>query len=1075
MKMLTRSLGLFILSILVVNTCLAQKASFSTRGGITIGLGAGLSYQKSDLANSNGLGFDFILGSQLYKKENAFLSVDWKFRFLAGENKAFDHRINTDNTYSNIRYSFFNYDLELGLTLNRLRERTRIVLTGFAGAGITHGRTFTDLYDAGNNLYLYSGIDPNRDSKLVYKDLLNLSDGDFETHLLSKVALLPTVGLFMGYQLSRSLTVGFEFKTNFYLTEQNSLVSINLDNRAISGSGLDRNSYISLGFRWNFGGGSNDHTQSHQQDRIQPYPNPNTTRTNTQSIPVSSPSPTVHITDPPADTYHTASYNHTLRATVHHVSGPENISFYQDGFPNNRFTYNRTTNIFTANISLREGENNIRIKAANQTATAEDVVIISCENPREAVKPAPLVGFTSPSRNQNFSTSNRINVTASVKNISSKQHIQLTLNGNSIPFEFYPLSRMVKSGIVLNDGINNLIINGLNESGSAQDQLTVYFNRAEETPIPTVRFINPAFSVKVQNRRFPLSAETHNVHRQDDVRMKLNGTQIGNFSFSTNGEISVNLLLSEGVNNIEITVENEAGLASERTSITYYEPEVRTYPPEIEIISPQTLQYRTDETFEELHAAVLNVNTKEDITLTINGYNTRNFSFSPSTKVLTTRVSLQDGRTVLTINARNESGVASKDQVFIKETRTCPQPIIRLIAPAQEQINTKQQNYAFRAEVRHITSSNQLRLTVNGKTVPFSLNNNLVSSALPLAIGLNTLSLSARNDCGENMISSTIRYTPSEETKPCTPPTISFNLQEVNRTDATHELRGEIFGTMTKAGISITLDGKAHRGFQFIPPTGELSAKFKLPPGSHTIVVSASNACGTDSESTTVLPQPPCTPPTLSFNLQEVNRTDATHELRGAISGTMTKAGISITLDGKAHRGFQFLPPTGELSAKFKLPPGSHTIVVSASNACGTDSESETLTIEEEACGPRINPGKSAWQFCLVTPSGTFSRDNLTNSNFSYSGPATSLYFMPIGGGGDATVKGRSYPIKSGQYYLFTGKLNVTVSTKNPGSMGHWSVCISADSEPVSGNGNNRPTSPCEETTDTDSKGKGNR
>jgi hypothetical protein len=207
MKALKPALGLLLLTMFVFNNSIAQKTRFTTSGGLTIGIGGGTSYQKSDLANSKGYGFDFTIGSPLYHKENAFLSVDWKFRFLAGVNKAYDHRINIDDTFSNIRYNFFTYDLELGLTLNRLRERTGIVLTGFAGAGITHGRTFTDLYDAGNNLYDFSGIDPDRDSKLVYKDLVSLSDGDFETRLVNKAALLPTAGLFLGYQFSRSITV----------------------------------------------------------------------------------------------------------------------------------------------------------------------------------------------------------------------------------------------------------------------------------------------------------------------------------------------------------------------------------------------------------------------------------------------------------------------------------------------------------------------------------------------------------------------------------------------------------------------------------------------------------------------------------------------------------------------------------------------------------------------------------------------------------------------------------------------------------------------------------------------------
>ena len=107
----------------------AQKASFTSPGGLSIGFGSGASYQTSDIANSMGFGADFIFGSNTLPKRKCLLSVDWKFRFLAGLNKAYDHRINADDTYSNIRYNFFTYDLEVGLTLNRLRERTRIILS----------------------------------------------------------------------------------------------------------------------------------------------------------------------------------------------------------------------------------------------------------------------------------------------------------------------------------------------------------------------------------------------------------------------------------------------------------------------------------------------------------------------------------------------------------------------------------------------------------------------------------------------------------------------------------------------------------------------------------------------------------------------------------------------------------------------------------------------------------------------------------------------------------------------------------------------------------------------------------
>ena len=493
MKARTTALGLFILLLLVFNDSMAQKASFTTNRGLILGFGGGMAYQKSDLENSKGFGFDFILGSRIYQRENAFLAVDWKFRFLAGQNKAFDHMINTDNTYSNIRYSFFNYDLELDLTLNRLKERTRIVLTGFVGAGITHGRTYTDLYDAGGSLYDYGSIDPNRDKKLVYNDLVALSDGDFETSLVNKAALLPTAGIFLGYQLSRSLTIGIEYKTNFYLTEDNSFAGIDLDNRAYEGSGIDRNNYVSLGFGWKLRGASSSSSSI-----------------DNSVVRTSLPHARVKINDPSTDPFHTESPYHTLRARIENVTGPENVSFYQNGFPNNNFTYNANTLTFIANISLSDGENSFRIEAKNHTSSAEDATIIVLDTP-EALIPAPKAEFTFPSGLQFTSFSDRIKVSASVKNVSSKEDIQLTLNGSDTPFEYYPYSGLVETNALLNIGDNNLFISGYNESGSAKDQLTIYFDTTEVLAPPTVQFTNPIVSREVNNKQFPLSAKTQNV------------------------------------------------------------------------------------------------------------------------------------------------------------------------------------------------------------------------------------------------------------------------------------------------------------------------------------------------------------------------------------------------------------------------------------------------------------------------------------------------------------------------------------------------------------------------------------
>ena len=975
MKVLATILGVFILSICVLSDSMAQKANYSTPGGWTIGLGGGYAYQKSDLANSGGFGFDFIVGKQLYYKENAFLGVDWKFRLLGGRNTAYDHRMNPDGSYSNIRYKFFSYDLELGLTLNRLRERTGIILTGFAGAGLTHGRTFTDLYDANGSLYDFSSIDPNRDSKLVHEDLVALSDGDFETGLVNKLALLPTAGIFLGYQLSGSLTLGLEYKTNFYLTEDNSFFGIDLDNMAISGSGLDRNNYVSLGIRWNLRGGSSRRGgstgTSYNGTNSNGTSNYNhTEETYTQVVTASFPHPTVQITEPSSVPHHTTSSNQSIRATINNISGPGNISFFQNGFPVNIFTYNVNTNTFIANVRLREGENNFRIQATNQASSAEDQATIILDNPPEAEISPPLVGFTSPAEDQHTTSADKVNVTATVRNISSKEDIHLTLNGINAPFEYYAYSGLVKTSVQRTLEPNVLLIEAFNESGSAQDQLTLHFTDPEDIAPPSVRFIDPLYPIEVSDNRFPVNAVTQNVFSRNDLDLKVNGIRNSNFSFNADGVVSVNLLLAEGINTIEISAQNEAGMAADRTSITYHpamyiepvyvepvyhESQVRIYPPVIHIIRPLTYPFRTYDGSEELRATVMNVHSKENIMLNVNGQDTRNFSYNNVTKELIAGISLREGENVVTIHGQNESGVDAKDLLFIKETRHCPPPVIRLLDPAGGQISTRQQSYTLRADVRNIANSNQVRISVNGKAVAYSVNNNVLTSPLPLTRGLNTISLKAVNECGEDNASARITYSPTVVVVPCSPPTVAFSLQEVNREDATHELRGSLSGVKNKTDITLTLDGITISGFQFVPATGELSAALKLTPGSHTIIVTANNTCGTDNQDATLTIEEPCNPPTVAFSLHEVKREDASHELRGTVSGVKNKSDISLTLDGSANNGFQFVPSTGELSAKFKLSPGPHTIAVSVNNACGTDHQGNNITVEEPCIPPTLS------------------------------------------------------------------------------------------------------------------------
>ncbi|MDD2199805.1 MAG: hypothetical protein PHE08_08795, partial [Bacteroidales bacterium] len=211
---------LFSLSLICIfaNTSFSQPNNYKALKGFDIGLGFGGSYQTSDIRNSRGAGATLFFGHSIYQKENAVFGLDWRFRFLGGQNTAFDDRINLNNKYDNVKYTHYNYDLELVLTLNRFRELTRIILSGFAGVGYTHNLTYFDLQD-GNTPYDFSLIDNDASRYSIYNDLKKLSDKDFETKGIRHGCVIPTVGFNIGYQVTPRFSVGFEHKVNFFLNE----------------------------------------------------------------------------------------------------------------------------------------------------------------------------------------------------------------------------------------------------------------------------------------------------------------------------------------------------------------------------------------------------------------------------------------------------------------------------------------------------------------------------------------------------------------------------------------------------------------------------------------------------------------------------------------------------------------------------------------------------------------------------------------------------------------------------------------------------------------------------------------
>jgi hypothetical protein len=194
-----------------------------------------------------------------------------------------------------------------------------------------------------------------------------------------------------------------------------------------------------------------------------------------------------------------------------------------------------------------------------------------------------------------------------------------------------------------------------------------------------------------------------------------------------------------------------------------------------------------------------------------------------------------------------------------------------------------------------------------------------------LSVGNHTVAVTTTGTCGSASQSATL--TVQENTTTSDPPDQTV-------------CQGATAAFSTTAGgtgpfhYAWTLDGSPFNGdsASINVPTGSLSI------GNHTVAVTTTGACGSASQSATL---------TVQANTTTSDPPDQT-VCQGASAGFSTTAGgtgpfhYSWTVDGSPFNGdsSSISVPTGSLSV------GNHTVAVTTTGACGSASQSATLTVE---------------------------------------------------------------------------------------------------------------------------------
>lgn len=687
------------------------------------------------------------------------------------------------------------------------------------------------------------------------------------------------------------------------------------------------------------------------------------------------------------------------------------------------------------NIILNPGNNAIVVNLSNACSNETVTYAITFNNCN-----TPTINLSS---NSVATSTASYAFSAIVENIDNQSQLQLTVNGTSVPFTFS--AGIVSANLNLNVGSNTINLSAT-ACANASESITVVYT-VPCFPV-TYSLVAPGqLNTLVQGASTTINLATENVPSNSNISATLNGNTVP-FTFTSN-VVSLNISnLAEGTNTVVITIGNNC--SSETITYTIESDQCET--PTVNLTSLNTSV--TDPLY-SFSCQVYNVNNAGAIQLLVNGTSV-NFDFNSGTHNLVAQFSLQVGANNIVVNVNGCETVSAA--YVITYSIPCNPITYSLVTPSTNNFTSTNESYSIQLTANNVASQTNIGVFQNGNAVPFTFSGNSISvSGITLQAGANAITVTLTNDCSSETITYTINYNPPA---PCLAPVISFTSPNI-ASDDNYSFTATVTNIDNPSGINVTLNGVPVAA-NYNTSTDALTCSLTLVSGNNTISVTA-NGCESTSAvfgvNFTPTP-PPCNPPVITFS-SGTNVTDANYTLAANVSNVTNASNINITVNGVAIAA-NYNISTGALSTNITLVEGNNVIVVNA-NGCAAANGSLTVNYDAPDCGTRINPGNSGWEFCLITPNGTFTRDNLANDiNFTYSGSATSLFCKPIAGGGDAFVDGQPYAVSPGQYYLFTGNLNVTVSNDNPNAMGHWVVCIQADNLPEHGNGGNAPTSPCQ-------------
>lgn len=922
------------------------------QGYYTFGINGGWAYQSSDIRTSfDGFGVGLTFGKNLYYRPGAPLSFDVRGRLLYAKMLGFDGEksfdiienealngqegpdyvnypvtIDEGFVYQNNRTDLGELSIEGVFRLNKLREKTGVLVGLYGGVGLDYYFTRTDQIDSDTQEEYYTDY-INLSSDLSKGETANrlkdgILDGYFETNADGfsdggRIDWMPSLGLELGYQLTPNFAIMAGHRTTFARSNL-------LDGHQWADTKNDLYHYTSLGLEWNLNAKSNQPKK-----------------------------PEIEVRIPTSTPYTQNSRYANVRATIRHINSAADVEYFVN---NKAVVFDYANGNFAANFNLEPGRNEIILRATNPVGQAQKLLVINwvednvistpnvptTNNNPPTTGDSPSIRFTNPSRDNTTTENSNYRVRATITNVNNRNDVTFSVNGSSQRFNYDTNRDEFSADINLRNGRNTFVIRARNNYGTDEERRTI--NLKERGQAPDVRIDSPLNNSTVSTRRIDLNATVRYVTTGNGVSVLVNGLQVTNNVNLVSNRFIEKVNLREGNNTIIVRAQNQYGNDEERVVVRYEKAIIETpqSPPVVTINAP-TNNSSIDKSTVAVRAKVQNVRNKNNVRLTVNGSNISNFSFNSLSGLLTATVNLIEGNNTVKVKGTNDDG---QDQATVsvryKKADTGNPPVVNLTQPTQNPYTSSSKTTTVKARVQHVPNKSGILIELNGRRVTqfgYTTTGQL-SVQVSLQEGNNTIRIKATNTKGSDEETANIRYNRTKN-----PPTVNIT-KPLNNSKVTSS-KVNLIATVknaTKSQITVLLDGKSIPSFNLVGT--KLTTLLNVRSGTHKVTVKTTNKDGQAQDVVQFTYNAPVVKPTVRITQPAKDgltvRTART-TLKATTKNVSAKKEITVLLNGKSV-AFTFDTRTKLISAALTLKPGSNIVKVKVVNQGGQASAERRIT-----------------------------------------------------------------------------------------------------------------------------------